>query len=118
MTPGTSALRLYLDEDVDILLATLLSAHGLDCLTAGQAGHLGWSDEAHLEYATQERRIVITHNRVDFENLAVDWHGQKKEHAGIVLAIRRADTYALTRSVLPVLRSYDQNGWRNCVLYA
>ncbi len=45
MTPGPAALRVYLDQDVDVLLANLLAAHGIDALTAHTAGHLGWSDE-------------------------------------------------------------------------
>jgi hypothetical protein len=32
--------RLYLDEDVDVLLADLLAARGFDCLTAARVGHL------------------------------------------------------------------------------
>src|SRR5258708_4318334 len=118
MTAGPSTLRLYFDEDVDVLLAGLLTAHGFDCLTTAQAGHLGWTDEAQLEFATQEGRILITHNRVDFETLAVAWWGQQKDHAGIVLAIRGADAYERARHVLPVLGLYDQAGWRNLVLYA
>ncbi len=62
--------------------------------------------------------MLITHNRTDFENLAVAWWGQNKPHAGIVLAIRRANTYDLVRHVLPVLGLYDQQGWREQVLYA
>ncbi len=38
------ALRLYLDEDVDVLLARLLVARGFDCVTASALGHLGWTD--------------------------------------------------------------------------
>jgi hypothetical protein len=118
MSPGTPALRLYLDEDVDILLADLLTARGFVCLTTLQAGHSGWSDEAHLEYSFQETRILISHNRTDFEQLAFRWWSLQKEHAGIVLAVRRANTYDLARHVLPVLVRFDQPGWRNCVLYA
>ena len=118
MTATPSSLRVYLDEDVDVLLSSLLATHGCDCLTAVGAGHLGWSDEAQLEFAVQEARILITHNRMDFENLAVVWWGQGKEHAGIILALRRANTYELARHILPVLRRYDQAGWRNNVLYA
>jgi hypothetical protein len=118
MTAGSSQLRVYLDEDVDVLLANLLAFHGLDCLTAVQQKHLGWSDEAHLQYATHESRVLITHNRVHFEELAVTWWRKQQEHGGIVLAIRRADTYELLRHVLPVLALYDQSGWRNSVLYA
>jgi hypothetical protein len=80
--------------------------------------YLSWSDEAHLDYARQESRILLTHNRQDFEKLARQWWGQQKEHAGMVIAIRRANTYELARHVLPVLVRYDQAGWRNCVMYA
>lgn len=89
MTPGQSALRIYLDQDVDVLLANLLAVHQFDCLTALAAGNLGWTDESHLEFSTRESRVLITHNRVDFENIAVTWWAQSKDHAGIVLAIRR-----------------------------
>ena len=112
------ALRVYLDQDVDVLLADLLMAHGLDSVTALAGGHLGWSDEAHLQFAAHERRVLVTHNRVDFENLAVLWWARHNYHAGIVLAIRRADTYQLARHVLPVLALFDQDGWRSQVLYA
>ena len=111
-------LRVYLDECVDVLIAQLLSSRGLDCLTALDAGHLAWSDEKHLEFACADSRILITHNRVDFERLAITWWAQQKEHAGIILAMRRADTYALGRHLLRALNQYDQAGWRNVVLVA
>jgi hypothetical protein len=118
MTPVPPSLRVYLDEDVDVLLAPLLAAHGIDCLTSLAANKLRQSDEEQLQSALLETRVLITHNRTDFENLAVAWWGQQRDHAGIILAIRRADTYDLARHVLPVLRLYDQAGWRNNVLYA
>ena len=117
MTGATTPLRLYFDEDVDVLLARLLAARRFDCVTAVEAGRLGESDVEHLEAATAEGRVLVTHNRVDFERLAVSWWGQGKEHAGIILAVRRADTYELARRLLPVLHRYDQAGWRNTVLY-
>jgi predicted nuclease of predicted toxin-antitoxin system len=86
------SLRVYLDEDVDVLLARLLNARGFDCVTAAELGHLAWEDEQHLEWAAAEERVTVTHNRVDFENLARHWWQQSREHAGIILAIRRANT--------------------------
>ena len=41
-------LRAYLDEDVDVLLAPLLGAHGIDCLTTVDAGKLVSTDEQQL----------------------------------------------------------------------
>jgi hypothetical protein len=118
MTPGPAPLRVYLDEDVDVLLAPLLTAHGIDCRTAVAAGNLGRRDEEQLAFSFGESRILITHNRADFEGLAVAWWGQQRAHAGIILAMRRADTYDLARHILPVLHLYDQAGWRDAVLYA
>jgi predicted nuclease of predicted toxin-antitoxin system len=118
VTPGPTPLRVYLDEDVDVLLAPLLAAHGVDGVTTLAAGNLRRPDEEQLSFALQESRVIITHNRNDFENLAIAWWGQQRDHAGIVLAIRRSDTYELLRHILPVLHLFDQAGWQNTVLYA
>lgn len=115
---GPAPLRVYLDEDVDVLLAPLLAVHGIDCLTTVAAGNLGRTDEEQLAFALQASRIVVTHNRTDFENLAVAWWGQQRDHAGILLAVRRSDSYELARHALPILQLYDQAGWRNLVVYA
>lgn len=117
MMSSPAPLRVYLDEDVDVLLAPLLTAHGFECLTTVAAGKLGRSDEEQLIFASAESRMLITHNRTDFEALATSWWQQHREHAGIVLALRRADTYDMARKLLPVLRLYDQIGWRNVVLF-
>ena len=111
-------MRVYLDEDVDVLLGRLLVARGFDCLSAFEAENLGWTDVQQLEFAAEQGRILVTHNRVDFENLARVWWNDARDHAGIILAVRRANTYELLRRVLPVLVTYDQTGWRNVVLYA
>jgi predicted nuclease of predicted toxin-antitoxin system len=115
---GLAPHRVYLDEDVDVLLALLLATHGIDCLTTVAAGNLGRTDEEQLTFAVQESRVLISHNRTDFEALAIAWWGKQQDHAGIVLAVRRSDTYELVRHLLPVLQMYDQAGWRNMVLYA
>src|SRR5215475_4518805 len=48
MSSQLLALRIYLDEDVDVLLEPLLAAHGIDCLTTVAAGNLGHTDEEQL----------------------------------------------------------------------
>ena len=110
-------VRTYLDEDVDVLLARLLGSRGFDCVSASELGHLAWTDAKHLDFAAEQGRILITHNRVDFENLAKQWWNQSKDHAGIMLAFRRANTHEVLRRVLAVLSNYDQPGWQNVVMY-
>lgn len=46
-------IRLYLDEDVNVLVADLLKARGFDALTARDAGQLQASDEDQLAYAVR-----------------------------------------------------------------
>ena len=43
-------MKLYLDEHLSPLLATILLERGIDCLTVRDAGLLGGSDEAQLIY--------------------------------------------------------------------
>ncbi|MDX2230062.1 MAG: DUF5615 family PIN-like protein [Leptolyngbyaceae cyanobacterium bins.349] len=54
-------LSLYLDEDsMDKALVNALKARGVDVITAGDAGMMGCSDEAHLDFATSVGRILYT----------------------------------------------------------
>ncbi|MEA5625066.1 DUF5615 family PIN-like protein [Nostoc sp. UHCC 0251] len=47
-------IRLYLDEDVHVLVADLLKARGFDAITARDAGKLQISDEEQLAYAVSQ----------------------------------------------------------------
>lgn len=79
-------MRLYLDESVSVALAAVLRQHGIDCLTAREAGHLGATDEFHLSFATNENRALFTHDTRDFLRLATVWNTARRTHAGILLA--------------------------------
>ncbi|WP_447977989.1 DUF5615 family PIN-like protein [Candidatus Nitrospira bockiana] len=71
---------------MSVALATVLCQHGLDCLTACQAGNLGATDEFQLSFAVRERRAVFTHDTRDFLRLADAWNAARRTHAGILLA--------------------------------
>jgi hypothetical protein len=79
-------MRLYLDENVPVILASLLLAHGVDCLTAGQAGNLGLSDEEQLVFTANAQRVLFTFNCRDFLELAKHWHVAGRAHAGIIIS--------------------------------
>jgi hypothetical protein len=79
-------MRLYLDENIPVLLAPILTTHGFDCLTTQAAGTLGWSDEEQLAFAHSDRRILCTFNCQDFHRLAGEWQMQGRSHAGIILS--------------------------------
>lgn len=85
----TLFIRLYLDEDVDVLVADLVRARGFDATTTVGAGNLGRRDHDQLEYAASQGRAMLTHNRVHFEGLAREWLASGRAHAGILIAVRR-----------------------------
>jgi hypothetical protein len=90
------AFPLFLDEDVDVELASLLSVAGYDVLTTLSAGraNLAVSDDDQLTYATVNGRALFSHNVKDFVALAQEWASSGKVHAGLILSSRYR-TYAL-----------------------
>lgn len=82
-------IALYLDEDVNVLVAALLRARGFDVQTTRDAGRLTASDEDQLTYAAAQDRALLSHNRADFESLHRQYMESGQHHSGIILAIRR-----------------------------
>jgi len=81
-------IRVYLDKDVDVLVATLLRSRGFEAITALQAAQLGNTDADQLVYSVSQRSAILTHNRIDFEDLARAYFAQEKLHYGIIIATR------------------------------
>ena len=77
-----------MDEDVDVLVASLLPSRGFEATTAQQAGQLGKTDADQLEYAVSQRAAILTHNRTDFEVLAREYFEQERMHYGVIIAVR------------------------------
>ena len=78
-------MRLYLDENVPVVLRRMLAEEGMDCTTARDAGNLSFSDEDHLAFATAGQRIMVTFDCKDFQALAKGWAQADRAHAGIIL---------------------------------
>jgi predicted nuclease of predicted toxin-antitoxin system len=80
---------LYLDEDVNILIAELLRARSFDAVTARDAGQLHATDAEQLAYAASQGRAIVTHNRVDFEKLVLAYFDSGQMHYGVIFAVHR-----------------------------
>jgi predicted nuclease of predicted toxin-antitoxin system len=93
-------IRLYLDEDVHVLVADLLKARGFDAITARDAGKLQISDEAQLAYAVSQKRTLVTHNRTDFEELIQAYFDREQAHYGVIFAVRRSPQEIAQRLML------------------
>jgi hypothetical protein len=97
------AFPLFLDEDVDVELASMLGAAGYDVLTTLSAGraNLALSDDDQLTYAAANGRALFSHNVRDFVALAQEWASSGRVHAGLILSSRYR-TYVM-KSMFEVL---------------
>ena len=89
--------RLYANENFPLLVVEELRRLGHDVLTTQEAGQSGQAipDDAVLSYAISQRRAVLTLNRRHFVGL----HGQRCDHAGIVVCSLDADSAALAERI-------------------
>ena len=109
-------IELYLDEDVDILVAELLERRGYSALTAHKAGRLGQTDSSQLAYAVSQGRALLTHNRDDFEQLAIAYFENQQPHYGIILAVRRTP-FEIVKRLVQLLNEVTADEFHNQVRY-
>ena len=80
-------VRLYFDEDcMDQDLVQALRIRRVDVTTALEQDMLEQSDQAHLEFATAQGRVLYSFNIGDFHHLHTVYLTEGKSHAGIILA--------------------------------
>ena len=94
-------IELYLDEDVDVLVADLLRARGF-VATTRDAGNLQASDSEQMACAVSRQETHLTHNRADFESLARTYLATGQSHHGIIIATRHPP-YEIVRRLLLIL---------------
>ncbi|HVS80201.1 MAG TPA: DUF5615 family PIN-like protein [Pyrinomonadaceae bacterium] len=71
-------IRFHLDEHVDPAIATALRRAGIDVTTTNEVGLRTRDDEAHLQFARAEGRVIVTRDQ-DFLSVA----GRVADHSGI-----------------------------------
>ena len=109
-------IALYLDEDVDVLIADLIRARGFMATTTQEAGQLHNNDADQLAYAVSCHCALLTHNRTDFETLAQDYFAAGRTHYGIVIAVRRPPQ-EIARRLLRILNHVTAEEMQNQVRY-
>ena len=72
-------IRFHLDEHVDPAIAIALRRAGIDVTTTIEAGLRTKNDEAHLQFARSEGRVIVTRDQ-DFLRLV----SGGSDHSGIV----------------------------------
>jgi hypothetical protein len=109
-------IELYLDEDVNILVADPVRAKGFIAVTAQQADQLGKSDPEQLTYAVSQGKTLLIHNRTDFEALAQTYAATGQTHYGLILAFRNP-SYEIARRLLLILNNVTADEIENQVRY-
>lgn len=107
-------IRVYLDEDVDVLIASLLWSR-IEAFTAQQSSQLGKLHPEQLEYAISQKTAMLTHNRKDFEALAQQYFEQRP-HYGVIVAVRNPYP-EIVRRLLIILNSTTIDEMQNQILY-
>jgi hypothetical protein len=85
-----SAVKLYVDEDAsENAVVSALRRHGIDILTASDAGREQDSDEEQLVFAASAGRSIYSLNVRHVARLHQQFLARGEEHAGIILIPRQ-----------------------------
>ena len=109
-------IELYLDEDVDVLIAQLLRARGFVVVTTQEAGQFHNNDAEQSAYAVRQHKTLLTHNRVDFEALAQTYFAAGQPHDGIIVSVRRPPR-DIARRLLRILNAVTAEEMQNQMRY-
>ncbi|MGK7947940.1 MAG: DUF5615 family PIN-like protein [Xenococcaceae cyanobacterium] len=107
---------LYTDEDMSALVATLLKSRGLDVATVPEQATLGKTDSEQLKFATSLGRCLLTHNRVDFERLHLQYINESKQHSGIII-VPQKNAYEVARRIAILVSALTVEEINNQLLY-
>lgn len=108
---GHSA-RVFLDEDVDLIVGDIVRSRGFETLSTRDAGRKSKDDRDQLGFAAENGYVILTHNRNDYLRLAVEWFETGQTHAGIIISAQRRPKDMAER-VLRILERFTAEELRN-----
>ena len=88
-----------------------LTEQGHDVLALDQVPALeGLDDEQVLTLATEDRRVLVTHNVRDFPSILREWAAAQRSHAGVILVygIDHSEFELVARGIGRWLELYPQ----------
>lgn len=93
-------IRYLVDEHVSRVILRGLQRRGIDAVRPQDIQREGFSDEAQLEWAAQEARVVVTFDQ-DYLRLAA----QRSEHAGVAYCF--PDKYGISELLGLLILMYE-----------
>jgi len=78
-------MKFYLDEGLSPKIAEILRKSGIDAFSTYEAGMCEASDQRQLDFATTEKRCLVTRNRIDFIRFTVRFFNDQRPHCGVLI---------------------------------
>lgn len=107
-----SQIRFFTDEDVYGATAAALRRAGFDAVSTPEARRLGQTDDAQLQWAADEGRVLVTFNVAHFAHLHAEWMQHVQHHSGLVVSSQRP-IGDLLRRLVHLARACDADGMRD-----
>jgi Domain of unknown function (DUF5615) len=109
-----SQICLYIDEDSqDQSLLRALRARQIDVLTVRDTHTFGLPDIGQLRLATQQNRVLYSHNIRDFCQLHTKFITNSENHAGIALLAQDYSVGEQVRAILEFIASRTAEDMQN-----
>ena len=108
--------KVFLDEDVDLIVADIIRSHGFYAVATQDVDRKKSPDDDQFRYAAENGYVILTHNRGDFERLALEYFNENRSHAGIVVSVQRPPK-EIARSMIRVLSLYTVDSIKNRIVY-
>ena len=106
-------MKFLLDHDVPIDISYSLSELGHEVVRLPEVFDPSARDEQVLEYASQNRCVLISCNRDDFIRLA-----QRRPHCGLIILIRRKRRAAERAALIQLIDKAGEEGIRSNINFA
>lgn len=105
-------MKFYLDEDLSPKIAEILRKSGINALSAHQAGMCEVSDQRQLEFASGEKRCLVTRNRDDFIRLTVQFFNEQRPHWGVIIVSHTlpGDQFSRIAGLIKEFSSHHRQG--------
>ena len=118
------AVRFLLDADIPKALSTALRRHApsIDVRRVQDVGLRTAPDEAILEFAAQDRRIVVSRDKATMRRLASDRGTAGKPMPGLLLvrrgfAVGGGGIGVLARELELIAGASDASDWEGCIQF-
>jgi len=109
-------IRLFVDEDVWLGLAAALQERGFDAVHVYEVGRGNLSDREQMDFAIQQRRAILTHNKRHYIPFVAEYYWAGKEHCGI-LVVAQLPRGELLRRVEAFLQQHQADEITNQVWF-